>query len=27
MERLNKVRSACVKKFRDHQFHRWLAAK
>ena len=27
MKGLNKVRSACVKKFRDHQFHRWLAAK
>ena len=27
VERLNKVRSACVKKFRDHQFHRWLTAK
>ena len=27
MERLNKVRSAWLKKFRDHQFTRWLTAK
>jgi hypothetical protein len=27
MERLNKVRSAWHKKFRDHQFTRWLTAK
>jgi hypothetical protein len=24
VERLNKVRSACFKKFRDLQFERWL---
>ena len=27
MERVNKVRSAWLKKFRDHQFTRWLTAK
>ena len=27
VERLNKVRSACFDKFRDHQFERWLSAK
>ena len=27
VERLNKVRRACVKKFRDHQFERWLTSK
>jgi len=27
VERLNKVRSACVKKICDHQFQRWLTAK
>jgi hypothetical protein len=25
--RLNKVRSAWLKKFRDHQFERWLTSK
>ena len=24
VERLNKVRTACLKKFGDHQFKRWL---
>ncbi|SRR6266487_2677903 len=27
VEQLNKVRSACFKKFRDHQFKRWVSAK
>jgi hypothetical protein len=27
LKRLNKVRSAWLKKFSDHQFKRWLAAK
>ncbi len=27
VEQLNKIRSACFKKFRDHQFKRWVSAK
>jgi hypothetical protein len=27
VKRFNKVRSAWLKKFRDHQFKRWLTAK
>jgi hypothetical protein len=27
VERLNKVRSACFKKFRDHHFERWLSTR
>jgi hypothetical protein len=27
LARLNKVRSAWLKKFRDHQFERWLTSK
>ena len=27
LEQLNKIRSACFKKFRDHRFEHWLTSK